>query len=130
MLGGSIDMSFLNIAGAISYVKSGQLRAIGVTTLKRSPLLPDLPTISEAYPGFEVNSWYGLMAPAKTPDDIVDMLQKQVAEIIRSPDIVELFSRNGLTPEGTTPVQYAEQIKTDLARWRNVVQTSGLVIEQ
>ena len=70
------------------------------------------------------------MAPAKTPDDIVDMLQKQVAEIIRSPDIVELFSRNGLTPEGTTPVQYAEQIKTDLARWRNVVQTSGLVIEQ
>ena len=130
MLGGSIDMSFLNIAGAISYVKSGQLRSIGVTTLKRSPLLPDLPTISEAYPGFEVNSWYGLMAPAKTPDDIVDMLQKQVAEIIRSPDIVELFSRNGLTPEGTTPVQYAEQIKTDLARWRNVVQTSGLVIEQ
>ena len=130
MLGGSIDMSFLNIAGAISYVKSGQLRAIGVTTLKRSPLLPDLPTISEAYPGFEVNSWYGLMAPAKTPDDIVDMLQKQVAEIIRSPDIVELFARNGLTPEGTTPVQYAGQIKTDLARWRNVVQTSGLVIEQ
>ena len=130
MLGGSIDMSFLNIAGAISYVKSGQLRAIGVTTLKRSPLLPDLPAIAETYPGFEVNSWYGLMAPAKTPDDIVDMLQKQVAEIIRSPDIVELFARNGLTPEGTTPAQYSEQIKTDLARWRNVVQTSGLVIEQ
>jgi len=130
MLGGSIDMSFLNIAGAISYVKSGQLRAIGVTTLKRSPLLPDLPTIAETYPGFEVNSWYGMMAPAKTPDDIVEMLQKQVAEIIRSPDIVELFARNGLTPEGTTPAQYTEQIKTDLARWRNVVQTSGLVIEQ
>ena len=130
MLGGSIDMSFLNIAGAISYVKSGQLRAIGVTTLKRSPLLPDLPAIAESYPGFEVNSWYGMMAPAKTPDDIVEMLQKQVAEIIRSPDIVELFARNGLTPEGTTPAQYALQIKTDLARWRNVVQTSGLVIEQ
>ena len=130
MLGGSIDMSFLNIAGAISYIKSGQLRAIGVTTLKRSPLLPDLPAIAETYPGFEVNSWYGLMAPARTPDDIVVMLQKQVAEIIRSPDIVELFARNGLTPEGTTPAQYTGQIKTDLARWRNVVQTSGLVIEQ
>ena len=130
MHGGSIDMSFLNIAGAISYIKSGQLRAIGVTTLKRSPLLPDLPAIAETYPGFEVNSWYGLMAPARTPDDIVVMLQKQVAEIIRSPDIVELFARNGLTPEGTTPAQYTGQIKTDLARWRNVVQTSGLVIEQ
>ena len=130
MLGGSIDMSFLNLAGAISYIKSGQLRAIGVTTLKRSPLLPDLPAIAETYPGFEVNSWYGLMAPARTPDDIVVMLQKQVAEIIRSPDIVELFARNGLTPEGTTPAQYTGQIKTDLARWRNVVQTSGLVIEQ
>lgn len=130
MLGGSIEMTFLNIAGSISYIKSGQLRAIAVTTLKRSSLLPDLPTIAETYPGFEVNSWYGLMAPAKTPDDIVEQLQKQVAEIIRSPDIVELFARNGLAPEGSTPAQYADQIKTDLARWRNVVQTSGLVIEQ
>lgn len=130
MLGGSIDMSFLNIAGAINYVKSGQLRAIAVSTLKRSTLLPDLPAIAETYPGFEVNSWYGLMAPARTPDDVVALLQKQVAEIIRSPDIVELFARNGLAPEGTTPAQYAEQIKTDLARWSNVVKTSGLVIEQ
>ena len=130
MLGGSIEMTFLNIAGSISYVKAGQLRAIAVTTLKRSSLLPDLPTIAETYPGFEVNSWYGLMAPAKTPDDIVDLLQNQVAEIIRSPDIVELFARNGLAPEGTTPEQYARQIGTDLARWRDVVQTSGLVIEQ
>ena len=75
MLGGSIEMTFLNIAGSISYIKSGQLRAIAVTTLKRSSLLPDLPTIAETYPGFEVNSWYGLMAPAKTPDDIVALLQ-------------------------------------------------------
>jgi tripartite-type tricarboxylate transporter receptor subunit TctC len=126
MLSGQISMAFLNIAGAMPYIKSGQLRPIGVSTLQRSALLPDLPAIAEAYPGFEVNSWYGLMAPAGTPKPIVDRLQKEVADILKLPDIVKILSTNGLAPEGTTPEAYTQQIRKDLDRWQAVVKQSGL----
>jgi tripartite-type tricarboxylate transporter receptor subunit TctC len=126
MLGGQIGMAFLNIAGAMPYIKSGQLRAIAVSTLKRSPLLPDLPAIAETYPGFEVNSWYGLMAPAKTPQPIIDQLQRQVSDILKLPSIKNMLETNGLEAEGTTPDVYAQQIKRDLERWRKVVKEAGL----
>jgi len=126
LLGGQIDMGFLNIAGAMSYIKSGQLRPIGVSTLKRSSLLPDLPAIAETYPGFEVNSWYGLMAPAKTPQPIVEQLQREVSEILKLPDIKKQFEANGLAPEGTTPEVYTQQIERDLKRWAGIVKEAGL----
>jgi len=126
LLGGQISMAFLNIAGAMPYIKSGQLRPIGVSTLTRSALLPDLPAIAETYPGFEVNSWYGLMAPAGTPKPIVDRLQKEVADILKLPDIVKMLSINGLAPEGTTPEVYTQQIRKDLDRWQAVVKQAGL----
>ncbi|WP_459615570.1 Bug family tripartite tricarboxylate transporter substrate binding protein [Bordetella sp. 2513F-2] len=126
MLGGQIDMAFLNIAGAMPYIKSGRLRAIAVSTLKRSTLLPDLPAINETYPGFEVNSWYGLMAPAGTPQAIVGQLQRDVAEILKMPDIVKMLDANGLAPEGTKPDVYAAQIQRDLDRWQKVVKEAGL----
>ncbi|SHH65641.1 Bug family tripartite tricarboxylate transporter substrate binding protein [Pollutimonas bauzanensis] len=126
LLGKQIDMAFLNIAGVVPYLKSGQMRGIGVSTLKRSALLPDMPAIAETYPGFEVNSWYGLMAPAKTPRAIIDLLQKNVARILRMPDIVKMLESNGLAPEGTTPEQYAAQIDKDLKRWKQVVETAGI----
>lgn len=126
LLGKQIDMAFLNIAGVIPYLKSGRMRGIGVSTLKRSTLLPDMPAIAETYPGFEVNSWYGLMAPAKTPKAIIDLLQKDVAQILKMPDIVKILESNGLAPEGTTPQQYAAQIDKDLKRWKQVVEKAGL----
>ncbi|MBO9353538.1 tripartite tricarboxylate transporter substrate binding protein [Bordetella petrii] len=126
LLGGQIDMGFLNIAGAMPYIKSGQLRPIGVSTLKRSALLPDLPAIAETYPGFEVNSWYGLMAPAKTPPAIVQQLQREVSEILKLPDIKKQFEAIGLAPEGTASDVYAQQIERDLARWADIVKAAGL----
>ncbi|GAB2895734.1 Bug family tripartite tricarboxylate transporter substrate binding protein [Paralcaligenes ginsengisoli] len=126
LLGKQIDMAFLNIAGVIPFLKSGQMRGIAVSTLKRSTLLPDLPAIAETYPGFEVNSWYGLMAPAKTPKAIIDLLQRDVAAILKMPDIVKTLSMNGLAPEGTTPEQYAKQISKDLVRWKEAVKNAGL----
>jgi tripartite-type tricarboxylate transporter receptor subunit TctC len=126
LMGGQISMAFINIAGAMPYITSGQLRPIGVSTLKRSPLLPDLPAIAETYPGFEVNSWYGLMAPAKTPKPIIDQLQREVAEILKMPDIVKMLNVNGLTAEGTTPDVYAQQIRRDLDRWQKVVHEAGM----
>jgi tripartite-type tricarboxylate transporter receptor subunit TctC len=126
LLGGQIDMAFLNVSSAMPYFQSGQMRGVGVSTLQRSSLLPDLPTIAETYPGFEVNSWYGLMAPANTPRPIVDQLQKNIAAILKMPDIVELMQTNGLAPEGTTPQVFAQQIEADLARWKEVVKDAGL----
>lgn len=126
LLGGQINCTFLNIAALLPYIKSGQVRAIGVSTLKRSPLLPDLPAIAERYPGFEVNSWYGLMAPAHTPSPIVNLLQREVAEILKLPEIMRALEALGLSPEGTTPAQYTAQIELDLKRWQAVALKSGL----
>jgi tripartite-type tricarboxylate transporter receptor subunit TctC len=126
LLGGQIGMAFLNIAGAIPYIKSGQLRPIAVSTLKRSSLLPDLPAVAETYPGFEVNSWYGFMAPAKTPKPIVDELQRQISDILKQPNIKKMLQANGLEAEGSTPEAYAQQIRRDLDRWQKVVKEAGL----
>ena len=126
LLGGQINCTFLNIAALMPYIKSGQVRPIGVSTLKRSPLLSELPAIAETYPGFEVNSWYGMMAPAKTPANIVNLLQKEIAKILQMPEIIQTLQAVGLAVEGTTPEQYAEQIKRDLSRWETAVAKAGI----
>ncbi|PHY05307.1 MAG: hypothetical protein CK528_14910 [Alcaligenaceae bacterium] len=126
LLGGQINCTFLNIAALLPYIKSGQVRAIGVSTLKRSSLLAELPAIAETYPGFEVNSWYGMMAPAKTPTHIVELLQKEIAKILQLPEIVQSLQASGLSPEGTTSAQYATQIQTDLKRWQTAVAKAGI----
>jgi len=129
LLGGQIDMAFINISGAISYIESGKLKGLAVTTLKRSTLLPNLPTVAETYPGFEVNSWYGFMAPANTPKAIITRLQ-ELAAILKMPDIVQALKAGGLDPEGSTPEQYTIKIKDDLARWSAVVKSTGLTASQ
>jgi tripartite-type tricarboxylate transporter receptor subunit TctC len=126
LLGGQINCTFLNIAALMPLIKSGQVRPIGVSTLKRSALLSELPAIAETYPGFEVNSWYGMMAPAKTPANIVNLLQKEIAKILQVPEIIQTLQAVGLSVEGTTPEQYAEQIKRDLSRWQTAVTKAGI----
>ena len=129
MLGGQIDMAFLNISGAVAYLKSGQLRGIAVSTRQRSTLQPELPAIAERFPDYEINSWYGMMAPAGTPQAIIDKLQGEIAAIVKLPDVARQLEGLGLAPEGTTPRRYAEQIQTDLARWREGVKAAGLTPE-
>ncbi|MEK7945237.1 tripartite tricarboxylate transporter substrate binding protein [Pigmentiphaga sp. YJ18] len=129
MLGGQIDMAFLNISGAVAYLKSGQLRGIAVSTRQRSTLQPELPAIAERFSDYEINSWYGMMAPAGTPQAIVDKLQGEIAAIVKLPDVARQLEGLGLAPEGTTPRRYAEQIQADLARWREGVKAAGLAPE-
>ena len=126
MLGGMIHMAFINISGVMPHLPTGKLRAIAVTTLKRSTLLPDLPAVAETYPGFEVNSWYGLMAPAGTPKEIVERLQKETAVALQHPDVIEVMKNGGLDVEGTTPEQYTAKIRDDLTRWAAVVKATNL----
>jgi tripartite-type tricarboxylate transporter receptor subunit TctC len=127
LLAGQIDMSFINVAGAMPHIQSGKVRALAVTTLKRSSVLPDLPTAAETLPGFEVNSWYGLMAPASTPKEIVDRLYKEVSTILKMPDIVERLKQAGLDPEGTTPAQHTAHIREERTRWAKLVKETGAV---
>ncbi|MGQ0509110.1 MAG: tripartite tricarboxylate transporter substrate binding protein [Betaproteobacteria bacterium] len=129
MLGGQISISFLNIAGVMPQLKANQLRPIAVTTLKRSAVLPEVPTMHEIMPGFEVNSWYGMMAPAGTPKAIVQLLARETAKALKAPDVNERLRAAGLDPVGNTPEEHAAQIKGDLERWARVAKTAKIRID-
>ena len=129
MLGGTIDMSFLNIAGVKPQLDAKQIRPLAVSTLKRSAVLPDLPSMSEVLPGFEVNSWYGMMAPAGTPKAIVHLLQQETAKALKAPDVVERLRTLGLDPVGSTPEEHAAELRADLERWGKVAKAAHLRID-
>jgi tripartite-type tricarboxylate transporter receptor subunit TctC len=129
MLGGQISISFLNIAGAMPQMRANQIRPIAVTTLKRSGVLPDLPTMNEVMPGFEVNSWYGMMAPAGTPKAIVQLLQRETAKALKLPDVSEKLKEFGLDPVGNTPEEHAAQLRADLERWAKVAKAAKIKID-
>lgn len=126
LLGGNISSAFVNVAGVMSLIQGGQLRPLAVSTTSRAALLPNVPAVSETLPGFEVNSWYGLMAPAGTPPAIVNKLHQEIVQILKLPDIAARMKDNGLDPEGTTPEQYAAKIRGDLVRWANSVKAAGI----
>ncbi len=130
MLAGRIDMMFINIAGGIGFIREGQLRGIAVTTKARSSMLPDLPTMAETVPDFEVNSWYAIMAPAGTPSAIVDLLSRDMHAIYTQGDVAALLRNNGLEPVGSTPAELAQRIHADLAYWRKVVALTGVTGEE
>lgn len=129
LLGGQLAFGFINVAGVLPQVQAGKLRAIAVSTLARSTLLPELPTVAETLPGFEVNSWYGVMAPAGTPKEIIARWHKEIATALRAPDVIERLKQNGLDPRGTTPLEHAAHIKDELARWEKVVKAARLVTQ-
>jgi tripartite-type tricarboxylate transporter receptor subunit TctC len=126
MLGGSISMAFFGLSAVIQQVQAGQLRALGISSLERSPNFPDIPAISETVPGFKVDSWHGLMAPAGTPKEIVVRLQQEVAKALKSPDVVEWMKQNGFDGYGTTPDEYAATIRSDIDTWAKIVRTANI----
>lgn len=126
LMGGAITSAFVNIAGAMPLIKDGRLRALATTTLKRPAVFPDLPTVHELLPGFEINSWYGLLAPAGTPPEIVNKLQKEVAEILKQPEVSQRMITNGNDPEGTSPQEFTDKIKADLTRWADAIRAANI----
>ena len=130
VVGGQIPLIFTVIPTISAFIKDGRLQALGVASASRSAVLPDVPTISESgVPGFEVNSWYGLLAPAKTPKAIIDRLQKEVAAVLAMPDMRERYIKAGFEPVGNKPDEFAQQIKADLSKWKKVVKDSNVRIE-
>jgi tripartite-type tricarboxylate transporter receptor subunit TctC len=129
LVAGHVNMMFDNLASAWPYVKQGQLRALGVTSLKRDELAPGVPAISEILPGYDASSWAGLLAPAKTPPAIVAKISAAVQKAIRMPDVVEKFKATGASPVGDSAEQFAVYLKADIEKWRAVVQKAGVTID-
>ena len=129
MMGGQISIAFVNIAAVKPQLDAKQVRAVAVTTLKRSAVLPDLPAMNETMPGFEVNSWYGMMAPAGTPKEIVNLLQREAAKALRNPEVVEKLKSFGLDPVGNTPEEHAAQLRADLERWGKVARAAKIKVD-
>lgn len=126
LMGGRVDMAFIGISGSIQQAKAGQVRAIAISTLKRSPNFPEIPAVSETVPGFELNSWYGMMVPAGTPKPIVNRLQQELAAALKKPDVVEWMKQNGLDPVGSTPEEHAAHIRAELAKWAKIVNDAKI----
>ncbi len=122
LLAGDIDIGFMPVGTGVPQVQSGQVKGLAMTGLKRSKALPDLPTFSEAgVKGLEDGSWYGLFAPAGTPRDIVVRLQKEMAEVLKSQDVIDRISVTGNEPVGSTPDEFAAFFKADVAKFAKVV---------
>ncbi len=126
ILGGQLSSAFVNLSGAMGLIQEGKLRPLAVSTLQRSSVLPDVPAVAETLPGFEVNGWYGLMAPAGTPKDIVQKLNREVTAILKMPEIVARLQQGGMEPAPLSPEAYAEMIKTEIARWAEAVKAAKI----
>ena len=130
LLGGQISMMFSQMSSALPHIKAGKLRALGVASLKRSVLLPALPTVAEQnLPGFEAVSWYALMAPAGTPAEVIDKLQAESARILRLADVRDKLSALGAEAVGNRPEELAAIIRSESVRWQKVVRDANIKAE-
>ena len=122
MLGGQVDMMFDSITSAGPHIKAGKLRALGVTTAKRSSTLPEVPTIAEAgVPGYEVSPWFAVFAPARTPAAIVNRINAALLDAMKQPDTIAKFAAIGAEPIGSSPAQLATHLDHELARWGKLI---------
>ncbi len=130
LLGGQITMSFDTITPVLPHIKAGKLRALAVTTAKRSPSLPDVPTLEEAgLKGFNIGTWFGVLAPVATPKDVVIRLNTEMVKIIQSPEFVKRMDEIGAQPIGNKPEEMARQIQDETAKFATVVKTAKVPIE-
>ncbi|MDM0008707.1 tripartite tricarboxylate transporter substrate binding protein [Variovorax sp. J22G73] len=130
LLGGQVAMSFDTIMPVLQHIKGGKLRALAVTTARRSSVLPDVPTLEEAgLKGFDIGTWFGVLAPAATPKEVVARLNAEMVKIIRSPDFAQRMQAIGAEPLGGTPEEMARQIRDETARFARLVKDGGVAIE-
>ena len=126
LVGGQVQLVYATAASAVPMIKAGKIKGIAVTTIKRSALMPDIPTIAESgLPGFDANNWYGLLAPANTPRAIVVRLNAEVAKVLAMPDVKNFLFNQGLDPAPGTPEKFGAYIKSEIAKWAKVVKDSG-----
>lgn len=126
LVGGQIQMVTPNLGGAINLIKGGQIRALAVTSKERSPQLPDVPAAGEVVPGFENAGWFGLMAPAGTPRDVIEKIYRDSAKILKSDEFRAQLAKQGMEPVGNSPAEFQKAIREESARWAKVIHERGL----
>jgi tripartite-type tricarboxylate transporter receptor subunit TctC len=130
VVGGQVTMTFDNITTAWPLVKGGKLRALAVTTAKRSPIAPDVPTLAESgLAGYEIGSWQGVFAPAGVPPEIVKRFNAEIVRIINAPDVRQKLVDMGAEPAPNTPEEFAVMVKAEVAKWADVVGKSGATVD-
>ena len=127
---GQIAVLFDSVVTALGYAKAGNVRALAISSLKRTPLAPDLPTMAEAgVSGFESETWFGLFAPAATPKDVIARVSADTVAALQSPDLRDRFAAVGAEPVGSTPEQFLERVRTDTARWAEIIKAAGVKVQ-
>lgn len=127
VVSGQVTMTFASILSGSQQVKTGRLRALAVTGARRSPAVAELPTMMEAgVAGYESATWYGIVAPAGTPADIVNRLSSEVVAILKGPEMNDRLSKEGADPVGNTPAEFARHIQTEIEKWRKVIRAAGI----
>jgi tripartite-type tricarboxylate transporter receptor subunit TctC len=128
-MAGTVHVLFDNLAGSIELVRSGKLRALGVTTASRWEPLPNIPAIAETVPGYEVSVWYGLVAPRNTPRDTITALNKGLDVVLADPKVIARFAQAGGLPMQMTPSEFGKYMAEDTEKWRKVVEFAGITPE-
>jgi tripartite-type tricarboxylate transporter receptor subunit TctC len=131
LVGANMDVMFDNLPSAMPHIKSGKLKALAVTSAKPSPALPGVPTVAQAagLPSYEANSWFGVLAPANTPKEIVDKVSAEIAKSLATPEMREKLLAQGADPVGNTPAQFGAHIAAELKKWAEVVKVSGAKVD-
>ena len=129
LIAGQVQLSFITYTAAGPHIKTGRLRALGVTTAKRSPTLPDLPAIGETVAGYDSAVWYGFAAPAGTPLEIVSKLNAEVLRVLAAPDFRSRITLEAVSPIGSTPEEFGSFMRSEIVRWAKVVKDSGAKVD-
>ena len=131
LIGGNMDLMFDNLPSAMPHIKAGKIKALAVTSAERSAALPELPTVAEAGPlkGFEASSWFGLLAPAGTPAEVVNRLQQETAKALATPALKERLQAQGAVPSGMSPADFTKFIAAETKKWATVVKASGATVD-
>ena len=131
LIGGNMDLMFDNLPSAMPHIKAGKIKALAVTSAERSAALPELPTVAEAGPlkGFEASSWFGLLAPAGTPAEVVNRLQQETAKALATPALKERLQAQGAVPSGMSPADFTKFIAAETKKWAAVVKASGATVD-
>jgi tripartite-type tricarboxylate transporter receptor subunit TctC len=126
LLGGRVDMMFIELPTVLSQIKAGKLRALGIGSVKRNPLLPDVPAVAEVLPGYQASTWFGMVAPPQTPQAIAGTLSSAVAAAIHEPDVAKRLADLSLTVPAGTPAEFADFLRDERKRWGGVIREAGV----
>ena len=129
LISGKVDVLFDSLPTGLPHVKEGRLRALGVTSAKRSPLVPDLPPISDVLPGYESSTWFGLFGPKGLPADVVTRVNTAANQVLKDPEVVDKLKSLGIEPVGGSPAQFAAMLGTELAKWKKIIQDRKITLE-